>query len=128
MTRRAPHLQAGAEAEATARQYLEDRGLRCLARNYRCRHGELDLVMQAGGTVVIVEVRYRRRPGPVPPAATVGPAKRHRILRAARHFLAHSPRLRGCPVRFDIVALSGPLPQAKLTWLPAAFDGEGRPV
>jgi putative endonuclease len=123
---RPAHLRAGDRAEELARQYLERQGLRCVQSNYRCRLGELDLVMRDGSLLVVVEIRYRCNPGPVPPEATVGIAKRRKILRATRHFLQQAPALQDCAVRFDILALSGPLDRAKLQWLRGAFDGEGR--
>jgi len=49
----------GPMAEAAAEEFLSGRGLRLLERNYRCRFGELDLVMRDGETLVFVEVRYR---------------------------------------------------------------------
>src|SRR5690606_39694605 len=52
--------QRGQQAEALACRVLEERGLRLIHRNWRCRRGELDLVMLDGDTVVFVEVRYRR--------------------------------------------------------------------
>ena len=50
----------GREAERHAERWLKARGLQVLARNYRCRFGELDLVMRQGDTLVFVEVRLRR--------------------------------------------------------------------
>ena len=123
-------LATGARAEAVASQYLENRGLRLVTRNYRCRAGELDLVMEHGPELVIVEIRYRRSPTPVHPAESITRGKQRRILRAAESFLAVHGDYEERGLRFDVVTLTGPLEDASITWLRAAFsagsqDGRG---
>lgn len=109
---------AGQRAERAAARFLVSRGIRILARNVRCRGGELDLVGQDGPVVVFVEVRSRRSaPGQTPVGqalASVGTAKRRRLLRAARWYLAMRPELQASPARFDVVAVT--------------LDAAGRPV
>ena len=95
----------GARAETLAREYLERRGLRCLACNFRCRRGEIDLVMRDGEELVFVEVRYRRAGSWGDAAATVTRAKQRRIIAAANHYL-HRYRL-DCPCRIDVLAMDG---------------------
>ena len=56
----APHLESGRRSELYARCWLEERGLTHVCSNYRCRLGELDLVMRDHDCLVIVEVRFRR--------------------------------------------------------------------
>ncbi len=104
-------------AEDRACAHLQAAGLRLLARNYRVRGGEIDLVMRTPeGTLVFVEVRARRSASHGGAAASVGAAKQARIVLAARHYLA---RLGGEPrCRFDVVALDG----EQLQWIVAAFD------
>jgi len=95
----------GRWGERRCERYLRNKGLRTLARNYLCKVGELDLVMVDGdGALVFVEVRSRadERFGPV--EATVTPAKRARVARAARHFLAVH-KIEDRPLRFDVVTL-----------------------
>lgn len=92
-----------------------------LARNFRSRGGEVDLVMAEGRTVVFVEVRSRTRANPVEPVATVTPLKQARIVRAAQWFLLRHPRFASHPCRFDVVGVTGTLEQHELTWLRAAF-------
>ena len=103
----ASHLQRGQRAEQIAGRYLADRGLRPLATNFRCRWGELDLVMADGDCVVVVEVRCRVRPGLATPVETIGPAKCRRIIQATRVFLGRYPSLAERPVRFDVVGILG---------------------
>lgn len=94
-------------AEEVARQYLEGRGWRTLARNYRLRGGELDLVMQEGDTVVVVEVRQRRNARFGTPAETIDRRKLARLRRTAQYYLAFELRRSAAPLRLDAVLLLG---------------------
>ncbi len=121
----ARHIQAGQRAELEARAFLEARGLSHLASNFRCRFGEIDLVMQDDAALVIVEVRYRRRDSFMDPAESITLAKQRRIARAAA-FLVQKIRCSGeLPVRFDVVSLTGPLGDLKIRWLRGAFEAGG---
>jgi putative endonuclease len=107
----------GRLAETLAADYLHARGLRLLQRNYRCRMGEIDLIMADGPVLVFVEVRLRRNPGYGGAAASIGAVKRQRILRAARHYLSGKPEP---PCRFDVVLLDS-LAQERIEWIKDAF-------
>lgn len=111
----------GAGAEDRALQYLEDRGLRLVARNWRCKAGELDLVMRDADTIVIAEVRQRGRADYGAAAETVDWRKRAKLVRATRVLLAARPELADAPLRFDLVTLDG---AGKIEWLREAFDVE----
>jgi putative endonuclease len=106
----------GQQAEARALAHLERQGLALVVRNYRCKGGEIDLVMRApDGTLVFVEVRARRGNAFGGAAASVTHGKQRRILQAANHYLAaldHAP-----PCRLDVVAIE----PGRLTWLQDAF-------
>jgi len=117
--------EAGARYEELADAYLRRAGLAPVARNFNCRHGELDLVMRDRDVVVFVEVRYRRKGGAGrfgDGIDSVGPSKRARLVRAAAMFLAQHPRLAGCACRFDVVAVAGDAAAPQLQWLPNAFE------
>ena len=113
----------GQQAEACASRYLAEQGLRILARNYRCKGGEIDLIADDAGCVVFVEVRLRGGPAYGGAAASITPRKQARIELAARHWL-HGPgaRYRDRPCRFDAVLLDD-LGTTHCTWLHAAFTG-----
>jgi len=115
----------GADAEAQAQQHLEAAGLRLVARNWRCRGGELDLVMRDRDTLVFVEVRSRASSAFGSALETVDARKQARLTLAARSFLKAHPEHAARPARFDVVALDGAAgrPQ-QLDWLRAAFDAE----
>ncbi len=112
----------GARFEQHALERLEQAGLKLVERNWRTRFGELDLVMRDGGMLVFVEVRYRRDPRFGGGAASVGPAKRERLVRAALGFLQSHPRLAALPCRFDVVAFDGDADAPACDWQRAAFE------
>lgn len=104
-------------AEALAADHLQLRGLRLIERNYRCRLGEIDLILADGPTLVFAEVRLRRNPDYGGAAASITAAKRQRILGAARHYLSGRPER---PCRFDVVLLDG-LDPDRIEWIKDAF-------
>lgn len=116
----------GRTAEANALRHLECAGLQLLARNYRCRAGEIDLVMiePAAGVLVLVEVRSRSRSEFGSAAATIGFAKQRRCWLAARHLLMTHRELRRLRARFDVVAIdpaAEPGAPPSITWIRNAF-------
>jgi putative endonuclease len=104
----------GAQAEDLAAAHLERQGLRLVARNFRTRHGEIDLVMRDGATLVFVEVRLRTTSGYGGAAASITAAKRARLVAAAQGYLAQLGREPPC--RFDAVLLDG-LAATRIEWL-----------
>ena len=87
---------AGDAAEERALRLLQSRGLTLLERNFRCRVGEIDLVMRDGQALVFVEVRFAA---------------------AARRYLQQHPAAARGPCRFDVVAITG----ERVDWLRSAF-------
>jgi len=85
-------------------RYLSGRGYTILARRFRSRHGEIDIIARTGETIVFVEVRRRRTGRLGDPLESVGPVKRARLVRTARVFL-FARGLHDRPCRFDVVAL-----------------------
>ncbi len=117
------HLQRGNEAETIAEQYLALQGLKKQGRNYRCRHGEIDLVMTDSGILVFIEVRYRSNPRYAGAAASVDRRKQRKLLRTAQCFLQRRPRLARRPCRFDVIAFEPAESDARPSprWLRGAF-------
>lgn len=112
----------GRRAERRAETFLNAQGLLTVARNIRCRHGELDLVMRDRDTLVFVEVRLRS-PGRFPNAtASVDRRKQGRLLAAASWFLQRSPAFADQMIRFDVVAYDGRGLQTTPRWIRQAFD------
>jgi putative endonuclease len=117
-------MQRGAAAEELAAQYLQVRGLKILARNLRCRAGELDLVCLDGGVLAIVEVRQRGSLQFGGALASVNWTKQRKIIRAAQFFLRREKHWRNLSMRFDVLAIEG-LPDGahRVDWVKDAFRG-----
>ncbi len=99
-----PRRALGADGEAQAAAWYEGHGYEVVARNWRCREGELDLVVRRGRTLVFVEVKTRTTDRYGTPAAAVTPAKQQRLRRLAMRFLQAS-EVRPASLRFDVVAI-----------------------
>ncbi len=111
----------GQRAERMAEQWLADHGLEPVARNFRCRGGELDLVMRCCDTLAIIEVKYRRPGALVTALEALPPAKQRRIAKTTLRFLQQNPQLADLAVRFDLLAVTGNGPQQEIKWLRDAF-------
>jgi putative endonuclease len=113
--------EAGAGGEDAALQHLQRAGLKLIARNYRCRAGEIDLVMLDGQVLALIEVRYRATNAFGGAAASVTWRKQRRLIAAAQHLLLTRADLRRHPARFDVVALSSGWRGYEVEWIKAAF-------
>lgn len=103
----------GARAEVLAAEYLGRQGLSVVARNFRTRHGEIDLVMRDRGTLVFVEVRLRAHAEFGGAGASITAAKRARLVAAAQAYLAGIGR--EVPCRFDAILMDS-LDPALIQW------------
>ncbi len=112
---------AGIAAESEACRYLETRGLVLLERNFRCRGGEIDLIMRDGRCVALVEVRLRSDPRFGGAAGSVDWRKQQRLIVAARYLLLVRPPLRSLPLRFDVVSLEPASAGYRIDWIKDAF-------
>ena len=116
--RRPSARQTGDDKEALARRFLEQHGLRHVAHNVRCRHGEIDLVMRDAETLIFVEVRYRRSERFGSAAASVDRRKQARLTAAAGFYLQRHPS--DLPCRFDVVSIGI---GDQVQWIRNAFEG-----
>lgn len=111
----------GRAGEDLARAFLERKGFRLADRNFKRLHGELDLVMEDGGTLVFVEVKTRRSLRLGTPAEAVTPAKQRHLRWCAEVYCAER-RIEGRPVRFDVVEiLARPGATPRIRHIPDAF-------
>jgi len=115
----------GQQGESAALAFLQQQGLELIARNHRCRFGEVDLVMRDGVVLVFVEVRYRADDRFGDGAATVTRRKQRRIILAARHFLAGLRVSVLPPCRFDVVSISQRNYTTPIAWIRDAFNEDG---
>ena len=117
--------EIGQQMESAACRYLAQHGLELIERNFRTKGGELDLVMRDNDSLVFVEVRYRASSAHGLPAESITPAKRRRLLHAARIYLKAFRLQPSC--RFDVVTLAGTVDAPQIGWIKAAFDATGGP-
>jgi putative endonuclease len=118
----ARHLESGALAEQRAAEFLEARGVGIIARNVRCKGGELDLIGLDGETLALIEVRQRNRSDFGGALASVTPHKQRKLIHAARYLLLRHVRLRGRMLRFDVIAVQGrPDGAHEILWIKDAF-------
>jgi putative endonuclease len=108
----------GGDAERRAEEFLKQHSLVLLQRNYRCRFGEIDLIMRDCATLVFVEVRMRAKALFGGAASSITVLKQEKIVRTARHYLASLRAEPSC--RFDAVLLSGRAGE-HIEWIRDAF-------
>ena len=113
----------GRDAESLAERFLVRRGLVPVSRNYRCRRGEIDLVMRDADTLVFVEVRRRTSRAFGGGADSVDARKQARLVAAAEHYLMTNWIGDDHPCRFDVVAIDGPSRRTAIHWVSDAFGG-----
>ena len=99
-------LTIGKSAEEYAKQYLQRQGLTLVGQNYRCKYGEIDLIMQDKKTTVFVEVRFRKSQRFGSGAETVDYHKQRKLLATAAHFLQSHADAAKRPCRFDVLSLT----------------------
>ena len=112
--------QLGKSGEDLAVEELERRGYAIVARRYRTRHGEIDIVARDGETTVFVEVKARAGAECGTGAEAVTPWKQRRLVAMATYYLA-CHRLTEQPCRFDVVAIDEAGTNTTITVYPHAF-------
>lgn len=106
----------GVLGEDAACKYLESKGMVLLSRRYHSPYGEIDLVMQDGHILVIVEVKLRENASVEECAYSITPNKQRRLCLTARCYLAEHPM--DCPVRFDALLIT----RSGILHIPNAFE------
>jgi putative endonuclease len=106
-------LKIGAQAELFAVGYLRQHGLKLIAQNYRCRFGEIDLIMQDGEMLVFIEVRLRNSNKFGGASASIDFHKQRKLICTAQLYLSRLSYIPPC--RFDAILLKSPAPQARLS-------------
>jgi putative endonuclease len=112
---------SGAWAETIALQHLQRQGLELVTRNFRCRLGELDLVMEHHHMLVFVEVRLRVNTRFGNGAESVTLIKQRKLVRAAGIFLSRHPFYQNRRAKFDVVSVSKRNYRARCDWIQNAF-------
>ena len=116
-----PHNQSfGAWGEELVATWYLEHGYAIVARNWRCRQGEIDIIASSGSVLVICEVKTRANADFGSPASAVDVNKQQRLRRLAAHWLSENPNSR-VSVRFDVAAVIGPKDKVTLEVIEAAF-------
>lgn len=117
-------VQRGQWAEDLAHTYLSQQGWQTIQRNYRCKGGEIDLILQRQDLLIFVEVRYRLDQRYGGSLESIHKRKQQRIIQTARHYLQTHPLATQYRCRFDVVLVSGPPTDPTLRWIPDAFRSD----
>ena len=110
-------VSKGNVAENKACQFLQKQGLTLVEKNYRCRNGEIDLIMQDKEELVFVEVRYRKNDTHGTAIDTVDHNKMKKLIATASHYIARHHL--NTPARFDIVGYDASF---RPNWISNAFN------
>ena len=94
--------KTGLAGQEAAEKFLINKGYKILARNYRIRTGEIDLILKHGTYIVFVEVKFRKNTAYGLPREAVGFTKQKRIINTAQHYLSRH-NLVDSDARFDVV-------------------------
>ncbi|MBV1916305.1 MAG: YraN family protein [Pseudomonadales bacterium] len=105
-----------------ALKYLETQGLTFVEKNFRIKQGELDLIMMDSGTLVFIEVRYRKSSKYGSPEETVTFQKQKKLLQAATAYLQNRGLTDRYPCRFDVVAITPIAQKPSFSWYKDAFS------
>ena len=112
----------GKTAEELALSHLKRHGLAIVCRNFRSKHGEIDLIMLDSDVLVFVEVRSRVKASIVEPVESIDESKVSKIISCSEYFLQKEKKWSNHFCRFDVVTVSGPRREEKIEWIKNAFD------
>lgn len=117
--------RVGQQAEDLALNFLTQQGLSLVARNFRCRAGEIDLIMRDHQCLTFIEVRYRKSSRFGGSAESVTHQKQQKIIRCAEYYLHQEKQNRDQDCRFDVIAIypsdTGQSP-LQFDWIKDAFQ------
>ncbi len=116
--------ELGQHAEQQAQGFLQTKGFKLLAKNYRCFHGEIDLIMRDRDDIVFVEVRSRSRHDYGEAAETINTRKKRKLIKTGMHFLQKKDWLYKVNSRFDVIAIHIDAGKTQIEWIENAFSVE----
>lgn len=111
----------GQDVETAAANYLANKGVALIEKNYHCRAGEIDIIGKDHQYLIFIEVRYRKSALFGSAAESVTIKKQQRILMTAQHFLLNNPALQNLCCRFDVIACEPNKNDLELNWIKGAF-------
>src|SRR5262245_60043324 len=114
----------GQHAEQQACQFLTNQGLKLVAKNFRTRCGEIDLIMRDEQKLVFIEVRYRKQGGYGSSADSISTLKQKRLIKSAAYYLQKHRLSHKIASRFDVIAIDKTKEKNSITWIKDAFQVE----
>lgn len=117
----ARHLLKGQRSERLAESFLNKQGVTILARNFRSKFGEIDLIARHKKELVFVEVRFRSSQGFGSAVETVNISKQRKLIKTAEYFLLTHPELAQLFMRFDVIGVDA---QQNIEWIKGAFQSQ----
>lgn len=111
----------GNTGEEIALTHLIENGYRLVQRNFTCKAGEIDLIVQKDDSLVFVEVRSRSGTEYGEPSETVNRKKQDKIRKTAKYYLYCNPHLEHYYCRFDVISIVWQNGKTKIEWIPDAF-------
>ncbi len=121
---KAKHLLTGETAEQDACQFLLKQKLKLVCKNFRCRYGEIDLIMQDKQSLIFIEVRYRHNHRFGSGAESITPTKQQKLIKAAQYYLQQTATTAQFATRFDVISMSSGNNnnESKIDWIKDAFQ------
>jgi len=116
------HLISGQKAEDLAESFLRSQGLSSLLKNFRCKLGEIDLIMRDKDAIVFVEVRLRTNSFFTQAAESVNFRKQRKLINTARFYLQQAGLVDKVACRFDVIAMQNNIAIKSSDWIQNAFD------
>jgi putative endonuclease len=107
--------------EDIAFDYLKQKGLKKVKRNFNCKAGEIDIIMTNNDILIFIEVKYRKNSDWVSAVESVTKSKQKKIIKAAQLFLLKNKQYKDWSCRFDVIAIQGDKHDFKINWIKHAF-------
>lgn len=122
MVKSKPVNNAGKIAEDIAAQYLSNKGLKLISRNFHCRFGEIDLIGLDKEILTFIEVRYRKSEQYLAVVETIDEHKCRKIIISSEYYLSKHKSYRSHQCRYDVIAITGELNKPVIEWIKNAFQ------
>lgn len=115
-------ITKGQQCEQFVKRWLIKQGWQCINENYRCRFGEIDLIMHKGKNLIFVEVKFRTDTTYGTAQDFITLAKQQKLILCAKHFLMHEPKFAHYQCRFDAITINKKIHHKNIEWIPNAFE------
>ncbi len=119
-------ISKGLHFEQVAQHWLKQQGLIFIENNYRCRSGEIDLIMMQKKTLCFIEVKYRARSDFGGAAYSISSRKQQKIIKTALYYISQKKAYQDIALRFDAVFIQriNTTSECDIEWIQSAFTAE----